>query len=117
MEATGGGVDIAFEAVGATPTVQQAMSGLKFGGTAVWIGNSAKMINVNMQEIVTRELKVVGTFLYTLKEFAAVVELLNGGRLNVEPMISVTAPLAEGTEWFHKLAKDPGPLIKVILTN
>jgi L-iditol 2-dehydrogenase len=117
-KATGGlGADIAFEAVGATPTVQQAMSSLKIGGTAVWIGNSAKMINVNMQEIVTRELKVIGTFLYTFKEFGEVVELLNSGRLSVEPMISVTAPIAEGVGWFEKLAKDPGPLIKVILTD
>jgi L-iditol 2-dehydrogenase len=111
------GVDIAFEAVGATPTVQQAMASLKIGGTAVWIGNSAKMVNVDMQEIVTRELKVAGSFLYTLREFSAVVELLNGGRLNVEPMISLTAPLAEGVGWFRKLAKDPGPLLKVILTD
>lgn len=118
MAATEGrGVDIAFEAVGATPTVQQAMSSLKIGGEAVWIGNSAKMININMQEIVTRELKVAGTFLYTLMEFGAVVELLNGGTLNVAPMISATVPLAEGVDWIRRLAKDPGPLIKVILTD
>jgi L-iditol 2-dehydrogenase len=117
-EETGGlGVDVAFEAVGATPTVQQAMSALKVGGTAVWIGNSAKMINVNMQEIVTRELKVVGTFLYTLKEFGAVVDLLNSGKINVEPMISMETPMENGPALFAKLAKDPGPMIKVVLTN
>ena len=116
---TGGvGVDVAFEAVGATPTVQQAMAGLRIGGTAVWIGNSAKMININMQEIVTRELRVLGTFLYTFKEFGDVVDLLNSGKLNVEPMISLRAPMMErGVELFAKLAKDPGPLIKVILNN
>ncbi len=115
---TGGvGVDIAFEAVGAAPTVQQAMACLRVGGTAVWIGNSAKMINLNMQEIVTRELRVLGSFLYSLKEFGEVAELLNGGKLKVEPMISLKAPLEKGVELFAKLAKDPGPLIKVILNN
>jgi L-iditol 2-dehydrogenase len=112
------GVDVAFEAVGATPTVQQAMACLRVGGTAVWIGNSAKMININMQEIVTRELRVSGTFLYSLEEFGTVVGLLNDGRLNVEPMISLKAPMMEkGVELFARLAKDPGPLIKVILNN
>ena len=112
------GVDVAFEAVGATPTVQQAMASLRVGGTAVWIGNSAKMINVNMQEIVTRELQVVGTFLYTFKEFGDVVGLLNDGKLNVGPMISLKVPMMErGVELFAQLAKDPGPLIKVILNN
>ncbi len=117
--ATGGvGVDVAFEAVGASPTVQQAMVSLRVGGTAVWIGNSAQMVNINMQEIVTRELQVFGTFLYTFKEFGDVVDLLNQGRLNVEPMISLKAPMLEsGAELFARLAKDPGPLIKVILNN
>jgi L-iditol 2-dehydrogenase len=117
-ETSGVGVDVAFEAVGATPTVQQAMACLRVGGTAVWIGNSAKMINVNMQEIVTRELHVLGTFLYSFKEFGDVAELLNGGKLNVDPVISLRAPMMErGVELFAKLAKDPGPLIKVILNN
>lgn len=116
-ETNGLGVDVAFEAVGATPTVQQAMSALKFNGTAVWIGNSAKMININMQEIVTRELKVLGTFLYTFKEFEEVVNILNSGKLNVEPMISLEVPLERGIDIFQQLAKDPGPMIKVVLTD
>ena len=66
----------------------------------------------------TRELRVLGTFLYSFKEFGDVVELLNSGKLNVEPMISLKAPMMEkGVELFAKLAKDPGPLIKVILNN
>ena len=71
-----------------------------------------------MQEIVTRELKVFGSFLYTFKEFGDVAKLLNEGKLNVEPMISLRAPMLEqGVALFARLAKDPGPLIKVILNN
>jgi len=117
QETAGLGADIAFEAVGASPTVQQAMSGLKIGGTAVWIGNSAKMIQVNMQEVVTRELRVIGTFLYTFKEFGEVVDLLNSGKINVEPMISLQTPMENGPTLFARLAKDAGPMIKVILTG
>jgi L-iditol 2-dehydrogenase len=118
QQTDGKNLDVAFEAVGATPTVQQAMACLRVGGTAVWIGNSAKMITVNMQEIVTRELNVCGSFLYSMKEFAEVAGLLNGGRLAVEPMISLKVPMMDrGSEMFAKLAKDPGPLIKVILNN
>ena len=117
-ETDAAGIDVAFEAVGATPTVQQAMASLRVGGTAVWIGNSAKMIDINMQEIVTRELRVFGSFLYTLKEFGDVVNMLNEDKLDVAPIISLTAPMMErGVELFAKLAKDPGPLIKVILNN
>lgn len=114
----GVGADVAIEAVGATPTVEQAMTGLRMGGTAVWIGNSAKMIELNMQQIVTRELRVVGSFLYSFQEFQEVVDMLNQDKLKVEPMISLRAPMMEkGVELFAKLAKSPGSLIKVILTN
>lgn len=116
-ETGGAGVEVAFEAVGATPTVQQAMSALKIGGTAVWIGNSAKMIQVNMQEVVTRELRVAGSFLYTFKEFGDVVALLNSGKIDVAPMISLETHMENGPELLAALAKDPGPMIKVILTD
>lgn len=113
---TGGGVDVSLEAVGATPTVQQAMACLRLGGTSVWVGNSARMVTANMQEIVTRELKVVGSFLYSYDEFAACAALLNAGRLDLEHLISLRVPMFEqGPAMFARLAKDPGPLIKVIL--
>ena len=114
---TGCGADTAFEAVGAGPTVQQAMAALRQGGTAVWIGNNKPMIEVNMQQIVARELTVFGSFLYNFEEFRTVVGLLNDGRIDAEPMLSKVAPMCEGPAMFEKLAKDPGDWIKVILTN
>ncbi|MEZ4580709.1 MAG: zinc-binding dehydrogenase [Caldilineaceae bacterium] len=63
MDMTGGwGVDCAIEAVGITPAVQQAHKLTRNGGDITWIGNSALMIEVNMQEVVTRELTVRGTY-------------------------------------------------------
>lgn len=115
---TGGvGADLAFEAVGASPTVQQAMSSLRQRGAAVWIGNNKPMIEVNMQEVVTRELTVFGSFLYCFEEFKTVVGLLNEGRIDAAPMLSKVVSMSEGPEMFAKLAKDPGDWIKVILTN
>jgi L-iditol 2-dehydrogenase len=113
----GFGADAAFEAVGAAPTVRQAMAGLRQGGTAVWIGNNKPMIEINMQEIVTRELTVLGTYLYNFEEFKVVVNLLNAGKLDVSPIISKTAPMEDGPEMFAKMAKDPGDWIKVVLVN
>lgn len=113
----GAGADVSLEAVGATPTVQQAMACLRLGGTAVWVGNSARMVDVNMQEIVTRELNVVGSFLYSLEEFRIVADLLESGKIDVAPIISLSAPMARGVELFQRLAKDPGPLLKVVLNT
>lgn len=113
----GKGVDVAIEAVGAAPSVQQAMSSLCFGGTAVWIGNNKPVIEINMQEIVTRELKVHGSFLYGYEEFKTVAGLVNQGRLDLAPLISKTISLKEAPEYFYTLAHDPGNLIKVVVAD
>lgn len=110
------GVDIAFEAVGISQTVQQAISALKMKGTCIWIGNSAKMIDVNMQEVVIRELTIIGTYAYTHKDFGYAIDLLVEKKFNLDSIISSVVPLEDGPEMFHKLAKDLGQLIKVILT-
>lgn len=118
METTkGSGVEIAIEAVGITPTVQQAMSALAFGGIAVWIGNNKPMIEINMQEIVTKELSVRGSFLYGYQEFKQVMELMNQGEFNIEPLISKEVSLEEAPGYFEKLAHNPGNLIKVVVTD
>lgn len=111
------GVDVAIEAVGVEATVQQAMSALRFGGTAVWIGNNKPFISINMQEIVTRELSVHGSFLYGYEEFKEVVQSINDGRIEVAPLISKTIQLDEAPEYFEILAHRPGNLIKVVVVN
>lgn len=111
------GVDCGIEAVGIAPTVQQVMSVLRLGGKAVWIGNNRKMIEMNMQEVVTRELQINGSFLYGYKEFKEVVDLLNEGRLNVDPLISKTVHLDEAITYFDKLKNHEDNLIKVVVVD
>lgn len=114
-ETEGKGVDVSIEAVGVTPSAQQSIELLRTGGTAVWIGNSAKFVEVPMQEIVTRELHIRGTYIYSHEEFGEVLELVGNGDISFDPIISLHAKMSEGAEWFARLADSPGDLIKVIL--
>ncbi|MCR4657865.1 MAG: alcohol dehydrogenase catalytic domain-containing protein [Lachnospiraceae bacterium] len=118
LEHTDGmGVDCAIEAVGIAPTVQQVMSVLRFSGKAVWIGNNRKMIEMNMQEVVTRELQIYGSFLYGYQEFGEVVALLNEGKLSVQPLISKEIRLDEAAVYFEKLKNHEDNLIKVVVVD
>lgn len=114
-EMTGGGVDVAFEAVGITPTAQQAVDATRNGGQITWIGNSAKTITIDMQAIVTRELTVRGTYGFNEQDFASAIRAMADGRLNVEPLIERIASLEEGSEIFRQLAKGESDLVKVVL--
>ena len=112
---TGGwGADCAIEAVGISPAVQQAHAATRNGGNITWIGNSALMIELNMQDVVTRELTVRGTYGFT-DEFDKAINALATGRLDVSPLIERVAGLEEGPELIDALAKGELELAKVIL--
>ena len=58
---SGAGVDVAFEAVGSTPTVNIAINSVKKGGTVVLIGNVTPKVEIPLQAVVSRELRLQGT--------------------------------------------------------
>jgi L-iditol 2-dehydrogenase len=110
----GHGADVSFEAVGVTATVDLALRCLRKGGAATLVGNVAPKIEFPLQIAVTRELTVHGSCA-SRGEYPACLDMLARGALNAEPLISATAPLAEGATWFERLyRKEPG-LLKVVL--
>jgi threonine dehydrogenase-like Zn-dependent dehydrogenase len=67
-----------------------------------------------MQQIVTRELTVRGTYGFN-EEFGRAIASIHSGRIDVRPLIEKIAPLTDGSELFHELAKGTLDAIKVIL--
>ena len=108
------GADVAIEAVGLSQSVQQAHSMVKVGGHVTWIGNSDLMIDVNMQEVVTREITIAGTYGFA-DEFERVIQSIGAGLIDVAPLIEQVSPLTEGPAIIQGLAKGELDLIKVIL--
>jgi 2-desacetyl-2-hydroxyethyl bacteriochlorophyllide A dehydrogenase len=108
-------VDVSIEAVGTTATVDQAIKSLKRMGKCLWVGNSAREIKVNMQEIVTEALKIVGTYIYTHREFGEVIDIMGTGRLMAEKLISEVVSLQEAPDAFRALHEQPESFIKVIV--
>ncbi len=112
--AHGRGVDIAFEAVGITPTVQQAVGSVRKGGSLVLVGNLSPMVELPLQEVVTREITLYGSCV-SRGEYPACLELMAKGKLDAGAMISAVAPLSEGAAWFERLHQRESGLLKVIL--
>jgi threonine dehydrogenase-like Zn-dependent dehydrogenase len=108
------GADLAFEAVGVSATVDLALRCLRKGGAATLIGNVTPKIEFPLQTAVTRELTIYGSCA-SQGEYPACLDMLARGALRAAPLISATAPLAEGAAWFDRLyRKEPG-LLKVVL--
>ncbi len=110
----GAGAAAVIEAVGITPTVKQSLAMVRDGGHVTWIGNSAPEVEINMQQVVTRELTIAGAY-GSNKEFAQAIEAIRTRRVDVTSLIEMTAPLEEGTQIVNELAKGSLDVVKVIL--
>ncbi len=112
---TGGrGADLALEAVGATDPIQTAIDCVRKGGVVTLVGNLSPKVQIPLQAVVSRQLKLIGSCASN-GEYPTCIDLLARGAIQVEPMISARAPLSEGVEWFQRLyGKEPN-LMKVIL--
>ncbi len=110
--------DIAIEAVGFQEAVSQAFGALKNRGTIVVVGMAQRTIAVNMHHIVSAELIIRGSFIYSLDDFGASLNLIESRKIRLSPIISLSERLAHGAEVFERLKDNrEGRIVKAILYN
>jgi L-iditol 2-dehydrogenase len=116
LRRTGGiGVDFAMEAVGRNETVNAAIASVRKGGTVVLVGNISPEVVLPLQKVVTRQIRLQGSCA-SAGEYPEAIALMASGAIQVKPLITAIAPLAEGPQWFERLyAREPN-LLKVVLT-
>jgi len=111
----GRGVDLAYEAVGRSETVNATIDCTKKGGTVTLIGNIQPEVTLPLQKVVTRQLRLQGSCA-SAGEYPQAIELIADGAIKVTPLITAIAPLEEGPRWFSRLHAHEPNLMKVILT-
>jgi (R,R)-butanediol dehydrogenase/meso-butanediol dehydrogenase/diacetyl reductase/L-iditol 2-dehydrogenase len=111
---SGRGIDRVFEAVGASASVQTAVSIVRKGGSVTLVGNISAKIDLPLQSVVTRQIRLQGSCAIS-GEYPIVLDLMARKKINVHRLISKTAPLSEGQMWFDKLYNREDNLLKVVL--
>jgi L-iditol 2-dehydrogenase len=110
----GRGADVAFEAVGIMATVKTAISVVRRGATVTLVGNLSPTVEVPLQAVVTRQLRLQGSCAIA-GEYPAALSMIERGIVDVGAMLSAVAPLSEGAAWFDRLYRREPGLMKVIL--
>ncbi|MFP4367630.1 MAG: galactitol-1-phosphate 5-dehydrogenase [bacterium] len=110
----GRGADISFEVVGIASALDKAISSLRKGGTLTMLGNLTPSVEIPLQAIVTRQLRLQGSCAIN-GEYEPVLDLLNREMINTDIILSAEAPLSEGAEWFMRLYEKEKGLNKVVL--
>lgn len=107
-----GSFGVLFEASGNERALAGGLDAMRPGGTVVQVGIGSPMA-LPMSVIVTKELKLYGTFRFDA-EFQLAVELMNRGQIDLKPLVSATLPFDRAVEAFA-LAGDRSRSMKVQL--
>jgi 6-hydroxycyclohex-1-ene-1-carbonyl-CoA dehydrogenase len=111
---TGGGADLAFEAVGKPATQELAVASLKTGGRAVFVGYSPKAMTLNSGRVMFRELEVVGSLGCRPVDYPRVIEMVRQGRIRLKELVTHRFCLSEIGQAFDTLRS--GAAIRVVVT-
>lgn len=111
----GRGADIALDAVGINASVRTAIASVRKGAVVTLVGNLEPAVELPLQSVVIREVKVLGSCASS-GEYSACLDMISRGAIKVDPLISAVAPLSEGPTWFERLYHGEPSLMKVLLS-
>jgi L-iditol 2-dehydrogenase len=110
----GRGVDGVLEAVGREETVAAAIDCVRKGGTVTLIGNITPQVNLPLQKVVSRQIRLQGSCASS-GEYPEAMKLIAAGKIRVGPLITAIAPLSDGPSWFDRLHSGEPNLMKIVL--
>ena len=114
QSAGGQGIDIVVEVVGTQSSITTALKIVRRGGTVTLIGNLAPKVEIPLQSVVMRQLRLLGSCA-SAGEYRECIELVANGSIDVDPLVSTVAPLSVGPAWFDRLYnREPGDRKSVV---
>jgi len=81
----------------------------------VWIGNNVKNIEIDMQRVVTQEIKIFGSYIYTHEEFGETIDFINEHNMELSDIISKEISLEEAPQMFEELTVNTDKYLKCII--
>lgn len=108
------GADLVIEAVGNSSAVATSIGAVTRGGTVVLVGNVSPTIELPLQAVVTRQIRLQGSCA-SAGCYPEAIQLAADGRVDLSAFVSAVAPLAEGPAWFDRLHRREPGLVKVVL--
>lgn len=113
-------VDIAIDCVGriadipGVPVVQQLLRIVREGGKVVLVGAYEETVELDLNVLMIKGLRVLGSFGYGPQEFGEALELIRAGKVDRKPLISHEFPLDRAKEAFETQLR-VGEAIKVLV--
>lgn len=105
---TGGGADIAIEAIGHAKVIETAFASLRVGGRLVVLGYSAENISLFAGKIMFHEMEIVGSLGCRPVDYPKLIEMCRLGRIKVKELVTARFSLDKINDAFDHLRKGAG---------
>lgn len=93
---TGGGADVAVEAIGVPEVMRMAFDSVRWGGRAVIVGYSQKDVCISAASLMFREKEVYGSLGCRIVDYPPLIDMIRRGKLKL--LVSDKMPLREINE-------------------
>ncbi|UCG44758.1 MAG: zinc-binding dehydrogenase [Candidatus Bathyarchaeota archaeon] len=98
---TGGGADIAIEAIGIPEVMKMAYDSVRWGGRAVIVGYTHKDLTISAARLMFREIEICGSLGCRIVDYPPLVDMIRRGRLKL--LVSDKMPLDKINEALEML--------------
>jgi len=105
---TGGGADVAFEAIGLPETQEQAFASLRTGGRFVVVGFASQPMRLDAGRTMYREMEIVGSLGCRAVDYPRVLELVRQGKIKLQELVTARYPLDQINQAFDALRRGEG---------
>jgi len=107
--------DLVVDAVGVKASFDQAFQMVSEKGSLLLIGNLAKSVELPLQDLVSKEISLIGTYGFDLKAFRQGVETLPEFKDQLQTFIEGHCTLEETPEVMTALAKGERKALKIVI--
>ena len=109
------GFQVGMEAAGVQDSLDVLMANVEKGGDVVILGVYAKNPTVNMFYLGEHELNVFGSMMYKHEDYLAAVEMIESGKINLDPLISKHFSFEEYHQAYQFIEEQGDKSMKVII--
>ena len=99
------GIDIIFDIVGKESVTLKSLDSLKKNGKVVAVGLFDAKIAFPIQKITTWQYKIIGSYISS-DEYPACLDLVESGKINLDPFVNNYVPLSEAPSWFEDFIRE-----------
>jgi len=111
---TGGGADIAIEAIGNPKTIVLATNAVKPGGCHCQVGYTHHDVPINAARLMFREIEIKGSLGCRPVDYPKIIEMVRMGKIQLEPVVTHKFKLEEINDAFELMRK--GESLRSIIT-